>query len=268
MNTWQLARQLKSLLEAATWPDGAGESVFGHVAVTQELPEELLGKVVLPAITIGIGGELPDPSRPSLVLQSFDVQLQVALPGDATGQRALIGGPRGNAQGSSSGRGLLEVQEELKQAVRKLTAANGVRVRLRATSGAAALRDGLAGYAVRRGYTLEAWVSDDRDYPAPVNLVASDLTGGDVSLTWDLPPSRFDRLEVVLRRASGSTPPASATAGTGVTLASALATSVVDSPGAGTYSYSLFAGYDETSSSPTTTDRWSDPVSRSGVAVT
>ena len=80
-------------------------------------------------------------------------------------------------------------------------------------------------------------------HPARV-LQATASGGGAVALTWAIPPDRWDRVNVVLRRAAGATAPSSATAGTSVTLASVLATSVTDTPGAGQFSYALFSGYD------------------------
>lgn len=103
----------------------------------------------------------------------------------------------------------------------------------------------------------------------PPRLFKATGGGGQVSLTWALPPDRFDRLKVVLRRASGATAPTSATDGTGVTLSGDLATSVTDSGlSAGTYSYAIFGGYDETNSTPTTVDNYSSAVTFTSVTVT
>ena len=79
-----------------------------------------------------------------------------------------------------------------------------------------------------------------------------------MSLTWANPPSRYDLRRVRLRRAAGSTPPASISAGSEVTLAADLSTSVVDAVAAGTYSYTLFGCYDETNSPPSADQRFSD----------
>jgi hypothetical protein len=73
--------------------------------------------------------------------------------------------------------------------------------------------------------------------------------------------NRFDRRQMVLRR--GATLPASATAGTGVTLSGDLATSVVDTPGAGTWYYALFAAYDEYGSA--SNERYSAAATTSAV---
>jgi hypothetical protein len=80
--------------------------------------------------------------------------------------------------------------------------------------------------------------------------------GGSTVLTWNLPPARYDRNALILRRAAGTTPPASTTAGTGIAVG-ALVTTLLNTPGVGTFSYSLFMGYDELNSTPTTSDRFS-----------
>lgn len=268
MNVWQATRQLRHLLLAATWPDGAAERVFGAVVVSQAASDRVLGNARLPLALIRVGGGVADDQEPRLVRESIEVVLMCQVPGDALGEAALIGGPRAGGVGSSGGRGLLELEEVLLGAAAKLGGSRGIRLRLAAKGHGAAQPDAVHGGIVARGYVFEAWLGSARSYPPPVNLVAEDQGGGEVTLSWELPPDRFDRLEVVLRRAAGATPPSSPTDGDAVALGSALATSVTDNPGAGTWSYALFAGYDETSSTPTTTDRWSVAVSRAGVVVT
>lgn len=268
MTPWQCARQLRYLLLAAAWPTGAAERVFGAVVVSQAPNDRVLGNVRLPLALIRLGGGTSDDQEPRLVRETLEVVLMAQVPGDPLGEAALIGGPRAGGAGSSAGRGVLELEEVLMGAAAQLGGADGVRLRLAGKGRGQAAPDAVHGAIAARGYVFEGWLGSERSYPAPVNLVATPAGSGAVNLSWTLPPQRFDRLEVVLRRAAGSTPPASATDGTGVTLASAMATSVTDDPGAGTFSYALFAGYDETSETPTTTDRWSSAVSRAGVVVT
>lgn len=266
MNTWQVCRQLAYLLRSAAWPSG-GERVFGDVVVTQAPVEALLGKLRPPAALIRVGGAVSDDDVPSLLTEELEVALVASSVGDEKGQAALLGAARSSGQTSSKGRGLLELEEELFRAAAILGGASGVRLNLTAKTGGQALLDGTT-LAASRGYAFRARTSAYRSYPAPTLLVATPTGSGNVSLTWSVPPARYDRLNVVLRRAAGSTAPTSVSDGTGVTLASALATSVTDSPGAGTFSYALFAGYDETSATPTTADRHSSSVTRTGVVVT
>lgn len=106
-----------------------------------------------------------------------------------------------------------------------------------------------------------------RFYHAPFRFAATPGSG-QVVMTWTLAPTRFDTLRVILRRATGSTPPATVTDGTGVTLSGDLVTSKTDSGlAAGTYSYSLFMAYDETNATPTTADKYSAAATRSALVV-
>lgn len=235
--------------------------------VTQAPVESLLAKLRAPFALIRVGGATADDDVPSLLTEELEVALVASSVGDEKGQSALLGAARSSGRTSSKGRGLLELEEELFRAAALLGGASGIRLNLSAKTGGQALLDGTT-LAASRGYTFRARTSVYRSYPAPSLLVATPAGSGSVSLTWSVPPARYDRLEVVLRRASGATAPTSATDGTGVTLSGALATSVTDSPGVGTFSYAIFAGYDETSATPATTDRWSSAVTRTGVVAT
>lgn len=257
MNAWQCLRQLRAILRASVWPDGAGEVVFSaRVHVTAGPPAEALPGIGYPFCLLAPGSADEDDDDASLERTALRVLLCVRGAGDSYGEAALMGGPRSGGVGSSKGRGLLEVEEVLKSAINKLDADNGVNVRITGRSAPAAQTIG-SDYVVSREYTLEGVLTTDRTYAPAQNLVATASGSGNVSLTWTLPASRYDRLGVVLRRASGTTAPASPSAGTGVTLSGPLATSVTDSPGAGTFSYALFAAYDEVSATPTTADRYS-----------
>jgi hypothetical protein len=77
-------------------------------------------------------------------------------------------------------------------------------------------------------------------------MLAQPLGGGQVRLTWALPPNRYDLRQVVLRRKAGATAPVDQNDGTGIALPSLLPTTFTDTPGAGTWTYALFAGYNET----------------------
>lgn len=257
MNAWQCLRQLRSILRAAVWPDGTGEVVFSNrVHVTAGPPEGVIPSIGYPFCLLAPGSADEDEDEAFVEVTGIRALLVVRGAGDAYGETALMGGPRSGGQGSSKGRGLLEVEEALRDAVAKLSGPNGVNLRVTGRSAPVAQTIG-SDYVVSREYSLEAVLTVDRTYPPATSFLASDATGGNASLTWALPPSRYDRVGVVLRRAAGTTAPASATAGTGVALSSALATSKTDNPGAGTFSYALFAGYDEVSATPATPDRYS-----------
>ena len=142
----------------------------------------------------------------------------------------------------------------------------GVRLHLVAQGQAAAAADERHGYVVVRGYEFEVFGSVFRRYPPPQNLLA--LTGvvaGTIDLAWDLPGPRYDLADMILRRNLGAVFPTGPTDGTSVLLplppplpAAFSDTGLI--PGA-TYSYALFAGYDEINDPPTRpADRFSPQV--------
>lgn len=113
-----------------------------------------------------------------------------------------------------------------------------------------------AGKLIEGGVRITLLVEQASYSPASA-LAAVNNEDGTLSLSWTNPSGAVG---MVLRRASGSTPPETVEDGTGVTLGGALATSVVDSPGFGTWSYALFAGYDTRNVPATTADAYSAAV--------
>lgn len=105
----------------------------------------------------------------------------------------------------------------------------------------------------------------EEGYYAPATgFAAVDSGGGAAALSWTNPSGA---VAMVVRRASGATAPATVEDGTGVTLSGALAESVSDSPGAGTWSYAVFAGHDARNLPATTANVYSAPATAT-VAVT
>lgn len=273
MNVWQLCRHLRYLLLARTWA-GTGSAVFGSGSVfcSETLPSDfqVKGSARLPCALVYPTEATSDPQyneEPDLIQQNIIITvIGPAIPGDSIGEKALIGGNVPDRT-KSEGRGLLEFEPEIKSAVGRLLPDNGVSIAFHTASASKPVIDATLGYLHYRDYTFKAWLTQDRIFPPARYLVATGGSG-QVALTWTVPADRYDRYRVVLRRASGSTAPASITTGTGVTLSGNLATSVTNtSLAAGTYSYSLFATYDESSATPDSDDEVSSAVTRTGVSV-
>lgn len=256
MNAWQVARQLRYLLAGRLWP-GTAVPVFGRVWVTAEVDAEMVLHGILPLALVRPGAAQADPTygeEPDLLRQSFVVRVLASVAGDPVGESAILGSHRTGTPAASFGRGVLEIEEELFAAIEVLVSSTGVHVYHRASSAAAVDLEPKLGLIAGREYEFETLVTADRFYHPPTRLTATDATGGQATLAWRVTPDRFDRYRVVLRRAAGATPPATITAGTGVTLASNLATSVTDSPGAGPFAYALFGTYDDSSATPDSDD--------------
>lgn len=275
MNTWQVCRQIKKLLEDRKWEGNAAyDPVFGAVRIGIPENEKALTSLRVPFALIRPQSGVVDSDASeegNLIEQSIEILIAAMNEADNLGESSLIGANRSGGQGDSRGRGILEIEEEMFEAVSLLNGIDGVEIMYRAASITDASLDQNRKLIVFRGYLFEALLTTKRFYHPPTRLAAVDDGGGDTTLSWRLPPDRYDfnssdpRGGLVLRRASGSTPPASETAGTGVSIAS-FATGVTDSPGPGTFSYSIFAGYDETGSG--TNERFSSADARAQVTVT
>jgi hypothetical protein len=197
-----------------------------------------------------------------LIQRTIHLTLIQSIAGDAgIGENAVMGANRVSGNTHSVGRGLLELEEEVNEAIKHLDPDNGIFIQNK-TAGIASVSQVDAGgqslYVQQMDWTFDLFTNTQRSYPEPICMVSGAAPPGYTYFTWLLPPSRYDLLNLVLRRNAGSSAPTSPTDGTGVTLTSALALSAQDGPGlSGQYTYALFAGYDESSLTPTTADRYS-----------
>lgn len=268
MNVWQVSRQLAFVLRIATW-DG-GEVVFGSVAVTVRPHEDAMEQLMFPVALIRPLAADVDPEHDEemeLLQQRFAVRVMVAVAGDALGETAILGANRAVGDTGSAGRGVLEVEEELADAINRLNGIDGIEVLLRARSAVDVDPDDEVGYVAIREYLVEALTTTNRFYHAPTRFTAVGGSGS-VTLAWTLPPNRFDRVRVMLRRAAGGTPPATPTSDIEVPLGTPLPTGFVDTGLApGTFSYSLFGVYDDFGDPPAADLKFSAPISVAGVVV-
>ena len=253
MNSWQVAKQLRFLLRAATWPDSPSNKACGQVLVSNGPADRAVGQLRFPFALVLPGAVTADDEEPNLERAQFEIRLVARVANDPWGESVLIGGPR-ISQGSSQGRGLMELEEVLLDNVATMNRTNGIRIRLDYKSATQAQISDDLGYVGLRSYQLEAMLTSDRNYEACSRLTAADLGSGNVAVSWTLPPTRYDTLGLVLRRAAGVTAPASPTAGTGVTVGDD-DTSVTDTGAAGTVSYAIWRSYNETGG--TTAERYS-----------
>lgn len=256
MNEWQAIRQIKYRLEQHAWSEGSAARVFGSngVLVTAaDISTELILRAPKPFIVLRPGSGQQDPEftdNPGIVRLEVLARIYQSVAGGAVGQESLLGATVID-EGLSGGRGLLEVQEEFYSVIDILNRADALWVQARALSVTDATFGSDHGWLAYRDYSIEVKVGTARTYPPPRSLVATDGVG-QISLAWKNPSTRFDLYRMILRRASGSTPPATHTAGSDVPLAGLLSTSKVDVVSPGTYSYALFASYDARGVPPAT----------------
>jgi hypothetical protein len=269
VNPWQIVRQIKATLIARQW-EGSGQVVFpsGSVHVTNGYQEPAAANFRFPIALIGVGPGANDDQIPGHEKRQVTILIAVRNLGDQIGENSVIGA---NRQGTnrSEGRGILEVEEEVKAACRQMQDALGIRLSFRTVATDTPAADPASGMTTWMGLEFEADCTDARYYHPPQDLRAVGGVG-QVALDWALPPLRWDLRRVRLRRAAGSTPPALITDGAEVALAADLSVSKVDAVAAGTYSYTLFACYDEVNSPPSADSRFSSVEAgsfRSGVIV-
>lgn len=273
MNSLQISRQLKFLLDARNWEGSSAsgaEVVFatGSVLIAEGLQTEAGAWQRFPAAIIEPAETVSDPEEPTLIVGTFDVTLLVVVPGDAQVENAMIGANRSATtsfgQLSSRGRGLLEVETELKAVLAQVNEIFGIQVIAFSTgeTGSEEITD--LGFVTFRTYSFSAQFHDELFYHPTLDFAAVDaVAAGDADLTWTLAPTRFDTRRVRIRRAAGAVPPATIADGVEIVLPTDLPTSFTDSPGAGAFSYSSFMAYDETNSPASEDQRFSGPDSDS-----
>lgn len=251
MNAWQVAKQLRYTLRNATWQDAGGERIFGSVHITNGPAKEFYNEIQnFPLALIGVNDDETDPMTPGYVKQMFTITFIVRILGDMRGENAMIGANRTAGSTSSKGRGILEVTEEVSRALRQIQESVGVKIvgRRKSDIGTGILEG--VGYLALRQSIIEVKCTDARYYHPPLR-VAAVKSGANANLTWADPPTRWDGVGRTLRirRILGSTPPATVTDGSAVADVARGVQAYADTPGAGTWSYSIFAGYSDTGAS-------------------
>ena len=247
MNTLQILKQVRNRLRARVWDVVGGAVVFGSVHVSQAPTAEAVDGFRFPIALIRPGSEASNPQIPASITFVVEVEIVVAVAGDQLGEHALIGASRAGGATNSEGRGLFEVEEQVKNTLGQMQTAEGIRI---VGFSAGADRAGVVGddlYVAARTLTFTLTGTADPYYHPVQRAAAVDAAGaGDADLTWADPPDRFDRRVIRIRRAAGATAPATVTDGTQVTDAAIGDLAFTDSPGAGQFSYAFFAAYTDT----------------------
>lgn len=157
MNEFTVATRIKALLEARIWP-GGGSPVFGDVLVTAGVSlEAYKSQLRWPFALILVGSTEADTDAADLAVARFTVKLAQRVAGDNYGETAVIGGA-GPGNLVSDGRGILDLQTQLFDAIQLLSAQDGVTIQWISSSSIAASIDDDHGYIAERDYEFEAWV--------------------------------------------------------------------------------------------------------------
>ncbi len=279
MNPAQITSQLAFLLNKTnlTWPDTPYDPVFGRVAVT---PLELSFYDIdtqNPTALIRPGAVTYNDEHPEIIESArWEVGIFGVVGTDQAGGGSVVGGNR-SSLGSSSGRGVMEMEPLVLARLRDGTKGLGPRVLARVSTQASAFE--VPGLICRRSYEVVATrpLQSEPFYQPVSRLLATSPGAGQATLTWRLPsvqggwnpPTtiyRYDLVGLTVRRAAGATAPSSPSAGTGVATVGLVST-VADTPGAGQWSYAVFATYDA-GKDPITGNQPTVPLTRYGASAT
>lgn len=178
MNEWQNLRQLKYLLRIQQW-ETSGEVVFGAAVRVNAGPNEApQGVLRYPMALLRPLPATSDTEEPDMIEQDTAMRLLVRVGGDEMGEHAIMGGPRSSGSTSSKGRGLLEVEEEALNAIKKISEIDGIGILNFLRSIADSTQDEEEGYVNFRDYIFTTKVTATRYYHPCTNFTAVDATGG------------------------------------------------------------------------------------------
>lgn len=245
MNERQSCLRIKGLLRARLWggyaPTVATERVFGTVVNAVDLDEDALGAVGFPAAMVWPGSATADENEPDIRQTEIIVDVLHRGAGDRLGEAALMGHGRASVT-TSKAAGLLDIEAEVDSALRLLGPQQGLRMQLRATSAPSIVKLG-GSHFLHRARVYSAWLTGSVGILPPTAFTATQNVS-DVDLAWTAPAVTTGLVEYVVRRVSGTVPTPHPDLGTSVYSGSTVAAVTDTAPGAGTYTYSVFAGYD------------------------
>lgn len=214
MNPWQMAQQIKHLLEQAAWSSGTEGLVFGaqgSVVVWAGAPTEQVPPG-FPFALVGIDAGAMDPDEPSLISQGFSITIGQVVAGDRLGEFALIGGAAPDL-GSSAGRGVLELAERVSDAIQSLTGADGAQILVSGISTAppSPLGTGDRRHLAIAELTLTGVCTSQEHYTAPQQIAHNGTVWSWVGTQCS---SRYDFVTYRLVRKAGTSAPTSPSDGT------------------------------------------------------
>jgi len=131
MNPIQMAQQIKSKIQAITWPSGSANLVFGDrgVKVITGPPTDSQVPAAWPWCMVMVDSGEGDEEHPELYLQDFNILTGVMVTGDPMGEFSAIGSSIGDV-GTSAGHGLGEVQARARAAIENMNGSDGAQILL------------------------------------------------------------------------------------------------------------------------------------------
>lgn len=163
MNVHELLSSLQTKIRAAEWAAGVPVFAPDSVVISAYVALESLAGGRDPWCFLTPAAARSDQEQPDLIEQDIQIQIVATNSYDGRGEAALMGANQESAT-KSHGKGLLELEEKVHDAIKLLTAADGVTVVFIAAGAAQAkmVPDGGA-YFVSRAYQFRAFISTVAD---------------------------------------------------------------------------------------------------------
>lgn len=159
-----MTAQVKATLLALTWPASTNK-VFGtgSVVVSRYIPEEVLRTMRVPIAHVMLAEIASDPQfdeEPDLWRVRFIVRLYNAIPGDASGENAILGANRPDTT-KSEGAGVISLEAVLYTALGRLNVADSANfaIQFRQKGGSGGLHIDNKTYWFYQDLEFEAWAT-------------------------------------------------------------------------------------------------------------
>jgi hypothetical protein len=269
LNRWQATRQVAYKLGLMAWGDSPTGKVLASALVSTRKVEEIFPQRALPFAVVRPPRTDNDEAVPPYAQQAtFDVEVVAQNVSDRYETGASLGANRPSL-GQSPGRGTEEIVTEIEKAFLGSTgtthatdSVDALQARVKTVYEPEPLDDGHPG-AVKHRLTIVVYnLVADRCYHAPSSFTG--VAGAQfATLTWLAVPNRFDFVGYQIVRNAGGHVATSPSDGTTLFGSPATGlTSIQNNVGSsGTFTWTMFAVYDEWSATPTNTQRWSTALS-------
>lgn len=164
MNEYTILTSVKSELIAQTWT-GSANVVFptGCVAITPptgEVVRNALETMRVPFALIQPSSAESDPNfdeEPDFMRILVNIIIVVAIPGGAVGEEAMLGANKTLGSTKSEGRGLLEIEQEVYNAIGKLNALESITLQFRQRGEEGAIMQPPSTWIQYRTLSFEGW---------------------------------------------------------------------------------------------------------------
>lgn len=254
MNLWQSCHLIRDVLIGLRWDSGNQEAIFpdNSVIISGDM-NEASARLRTPIAMVMPTSATSDDDSKQIWYQNFDITIIQRNESDPLGNASLLGSPLPAGIGSSRNRGALDIMSKVLEAFEERNILGGLHLYLLTTNISEPIE-------VENGYVTEVTTSYQavltRKYiphPLAPGVVTNNNVAGTTTINWSLPPPPYltSLASITIRRntVSGHLPARTPAQGVNVPVVGTPTSVTFASPGAGTWYFSLFAIYDDASSS-------------------